>query len=51
MWNAFIGKVRRHSFAIRIFAYLIARAYYVIHRQNLEIKRLEELLKKERSRW
>jgi len=45
MWNAFSQEVKRHSFAIRIFAYLIARSYLTIHKQNLIIDELEKKLK------
>jgi len=48
MWNAFISEVRRHSFAIRMFAYLIARSYLTIHRQQLEISKLNKRLKEDR---
>jgi hypothetical protein len=45
MWNAFSREVKRHSFAIRIFAYLIARSHLTIHKQNLRIDELEKKLK------
>jgi hypothetical protein len=45
MWSAFNKGVRRRSFAIKMFAYLIARSYLTIHKQQLVINELEEELK------
>ena len=42
MWSAFNKEARRHSFAIRIFAYLIARSYLTINKQQLKIDELEK---------
>lgn len=42
MWMAFNKEVKRHSFAIRIFAYLIARSYLTINKQSLVIEELEK---------
>jgi hypothetical protein len=38
MWNAFNREVKRHSFAIRIFAYILASYWLIIKRQNKELK-------------
>jgi hypothetical protein len=46
MWNAFNQEVKRHSFAIRMFAYLIARSYLTIHKQSIRINELEKELKR-----
>jgi hypothetical protein len=45
MWNAFNTTKKRHSFAMKMFAYLIARSYLTIHKQNLRIDELEKKLK------
>ena len=50
MWNAFIEATKRYSFAMRMFAYLTARCYLVIHRQQLEIKKLKDSLKNDRKK-
>ena len=42
MWSAFNKEVKRHSFAIRMFAYLIARSYLTIHKQQTKIEELEK---------
>jgi len=46
MWNAFNREIKRHSFAIKMFAYLIARSYLTIHKQNIRINELENQLKR-----
>jgi hypothetical protein len=42
MWSAFSKEVKRHSFAINMFAYLIARSYLTINKQQLKIDELEK---------
>jgi hypothetical protein len=48
MWSAFNSGVKKRLFVIRIFAYLIARSYLTIHKQDARIKELEEELKSRR---
>ena len=45
MWYAFSTGVKRRLFMARIFAYLIARSYLTIHKQNEIIAELEKKLK------
>jgi len=42
MWNAFITTKRRYSFAMRMFAYILATYWLIIKRQNKELKTTKE---------
>jgi hypothetical protein len=48
MWSAFSNGVKKRLFVIRIFAYLIARSYLTIDKQNARIRELEKELKSRR---